>query len=137
MYSKYLLISCLVLLIWPSCGFDLDNADDIFELTTKVMHYVTSTWEIADKVEERVGNENGPLVWYTKKKERLILNNFEKITQLVHKTLKETSDLSSIMLRNLKKLENMPNAVLNGIQINELLESVRSIENDFKTMEGM
>lgn len=137
MYSKLFLISCLTLLIWPSCGFDLEDADDIFELTTKVMHYVSSTWEIADKVEERVGNENGPLIWFTKKKERLILSNFEKITQLVHKTLKETSDVSSIMLRSLKKLESMPNTVLNGIQINELLESVRSIENDFKTMEGM
>jgi len=52
-------------------------------------------------------------------------------------TQKETNDIRTMMLGSLKKLQSMPYAVLNGLQINELLESVRSIENDFSTMEGV
>lgn len=114
----------------------MDDADDVFELTTKVLGFVSKSWEVADKMEERVGDDKGPLIWYTKKKERLILTNFGRITHLVQMTQKETDDIRSMMLGSLKKLQNMHNAVLNGIQVNELLESVRSIENDFNTMEG-
>jgi hypothetical protein len=114
-----------------------DDIDDVFELTTKVFDFVSKSWEVADKVEERLGNENTPLVWYTKKKERKILSYFGQITQLVQITQKETNDIRTMMLVSLKKLQSLPDAVLNGMQINELLESVRSIENDFMTMEGM
>lgn len=114
-----------------------DDIDDVFELTTKVFDFVSKSWEVADKVEERLGSENTPLVWYTKKKERKILSYFGQITQLVQVTQKETNDIRTMMLVSLKKLQSLPDAVLNGMQINELLESVRSIENDFMTMEGM
>ncbi|XP_050438388.1 uncharacterized protein LOC126844318 isoform X2 [Adelges cooleyi] len=130
---KCIVIACTALTL--TSGFDLETADDAFSLTAKVVEYVTKTWEIADKVEERVGNDNSPVVWFTKKKERMILHNFGIITQLMKTSQKDTDDVRSMMLGSLKKLQNMPNVVLNGIQVNELLESVRSIENDYKTME--
>lgn len=136
MYFKYLL-TCLVLSAPPISGISVEDADDVFELTTKVFEYVAKSWEIADKVGERLGDEGTPAVWFTKKKERMLMTNFGRITQLVHKTQKDTEDVRSMMLGSLKRLQSMPNAVLNGIQINELLESVRSLENDYKTMEGM
>lgn len=136
MNFKYL-IACLFLSAPPISGVSLEDADDVFELTTKVFEYVAKSWEIAEKVGERIGNEDTPPVWFTKKKERMLMTNFGRITQMVHKTQKDTEDVRSLMLGSLKKLQSMPNTVLNGIQINELLESVRSIENDYTTMEGM
>lgn len=118
-------------------GLDLDDVDDAFALTTKVFEYVSKSWEIVDKVEEHVGHDNTPLVWFAKKRERSILNNFGHITHMVRMTQKQNDEIRSITLGSLKKLQSLPGAVLNGIQVNELLESVRSIENDFKTMEGM
>lgn len=135
MYFKYIL-AFLALLISPNIGFSVEEADDVFELTTKVMEMVSKSWEIVDKVEDRVGDVNAPLVWFTKKRERKILTNFGHLTHLVHMTQKETDNIRTMMLSSLKKLQSFPNAVLNGIQINEILESVRSIENDFRTMEG-
>lgn len=117
-------------------GFDLETADDAFSLTAKVFEYVTKSWEIADKVEERVGDDQTPIVWFAKKKERMILHNFGVITDLIQSSQKDTADIRFLMLSSLKKLQNMPNVVLNGIQVNELLESVRSLENDYRTMEG-
>ncbi|XP_022176915.1 uncharacterized protein LOC111038214 isoform X1 [Myzus persicae] len=131
---KYLLV-CAVLLIPTSSGVSFDEVDDVFELTTKVFDFVSKSWEVADKVEERLGSENTPLVWFTKKKERKILSYFGHITHLVQMTQKETNDIRTMMLVSLKRLQSMSDAVLNGMQINELLESVRSIENDFSTME--
>lgn len=135
MYFKCIL-ALLALLISPNIGFSIEEADDVFELTTKVMEMVSKSWELVDKVEDRVGDEKAPLVWFTKKKERQILSNFGHLTHLVHMTQKETDSIRTMMLSSLKKLQSLPNAVLNGIQINEILESVRSIENDFRTMEG-
>jgi len=132
---KYLFV-CVVLLIPASRGVSFDEVDDVFELTTKVLDFVSKSWEVADKVEDRLGNENTPLVWYTKKKERKLLSYFGHITHLVQMTQKETNDVRTMMLVSLKRLQSLPDAVLNGMQINELLESVRSIENDFSTMEG-
>lgn len=134
------LLVCLVLSISVNnvcSNVSLDDVFDVFELTTKVLNFISKSWEVADDMEDRVGNENTPLVWYTKKKERKILNYFGQITHLVQVTQKETNDIRTMMLVSLKKLESMPDVLLNGIQINELLESVRSIENDFMTMEGM
>lgn len=62
--------------------------------------------------------------------------NFGRITQLVFNLQKNTNDVRSTMLSSLKKLQSLPNTVLNGIQINELLQSVRSIENDYITLRG-
>ncbi|XP_050526498.1 uncharacterized protein LOC126897171 isoform X2 [Daktulosphaira vitifoliae] len=129
--SIIIALSCISL----TNGFDLDMADDAFSLTAKVFEYVTKTWEIADKVEDRVGDDKAPVVWFTKKKERMILHNFGVITELLQSSQKDTADIRFMMLSSLKKLQNMPNVVLNGIQVNELLESVRSLENDYKTME--
>lgn len=134
------LLVCLVLSISVNSvcsNVSLDDVFDVFELTTKVFNFISKSWEVADDMEDHLGNENTPLVWYTKKKERRILNYFGQITHLVQVTQKETNDIRSMMLVSLKKLESMPDVLLNGIQINELLESVRSIENDFMTMEGM
>ncbi|XP_026816219.1 uncharacterized protein LOC113555852 isoform X2 [Rhopalosiphum maidis] len=134
---KYLLI-CAMLSITTSNVYStvsFDDINDVFELTTKVFDFVSKSWEVADKVEDRLGNENTPLVWYIKKKERKILSYFGQITQLVQVTQKETNDIRTMMLVSLKKLQSLPDAVLNGMQINELLDSVRSIENDFMTME--
>lgn len=140
-YFKYIIlltgVACLALTISPCAGFDVEEVEDIYDLTAKVIGFVSKTWEVVDKVEERVSNEKTPLVWFTKTKERKILTNFGRITNLVKATTRDTDDLRSMMLGNLKKLQHMPNAMLNGIQVNELLESVRSIENDFNTMEGM
>lgn len=136
MYLKYLL-TCFILSAPPISGVSIEDADDVFELTSKVFEYVAKSWQIADQVGERLGNEGTPAVWYTKKKERMLMTNFGRITQLVHNTQKDTEDVRTMMLGSLKRLQSMPNSVLNGIQINELLESVRSIENDYKTMEGM
>lgn len=133
---KYLLV-CSVLLISTSSSVSIDEVDDVFELTSKVFDFVSKSWEVADNVEDRLGDENTPLVWFTKKKERKILSYFGHITQLVQMTQKETNAIRTMMLGSLKKLQSMPDAVLNGLQINELLESVRSIENDFSTMEGV
>lgn len=133
---KYLLV-WVVLLIPASGGVSFDEVDDIFELTNKVLEFVSKSWEVADNMEERLGSENTPLVWFTKKKERKILSYFGRITHLVQMTQKETNDIRTMMLVSLKRLQSMPDAVLNGMQINELLESVRSIENDFSTMEGV
>ncbi|XP_027850312.2 uncharacterized protein LOC114129706 isoform X2 [Aphis gossypii] len=132
------LLVCLVLSISVNnvCSdVSLDDVFDVFELTTKVFNFISKSWEVADDMENRIGNENTPLVWYTKKKERKILNYFGQITHLVQVTQKETNDIRTMMLVSLKKLESMPDVLLNGIQINELLESVRSLENDFMTME--
>ncbi|XP_025191079.1 uncharacterized protein LOC112591459 isoform X2 [Melanaphis sacchari] len=134
---KYLLIS-VVLSITASnvnCNLSFDDIDDVFELTTKVFHFISQSWDVADKMEEHLGDENTPIVWYTKKKERKILSYFGQITHLMQITQKETNELRTMMLVSLKKLQSLPDAVLNGMQINELLESVRSIENDFMTME--
>ncbi|KAF0749740.1 Uncharacterized protein FWK35_00037102, partial [Aphis craccivora] len=132
------LLVCLVLSISVNSvcsNVYLDDIFDVFELTTKVFDFINKSWEVADNTEDHLGDENTPLLWYTKKKERRILNYFGQITHLVQVTQKETNDIRTMMLVNLKKLESMPDVLLNGIQINELLESVRSIENDFMTME--
>lgn len=136
MYFKCLL-AFLALSVTSNKGISLEDADDVFELTTKVMETVSKSWDLIDKVEDRVVDEKTPLVWFTKKRERQILTNFGHITHLVHMTQKETDGVRSMMLSSLKKLQSMPITVLNGIQINELLESVRSIESDFLTMESM
>lgn len=138
MYFKGLLTILLLLFVSSSNQVvDSDDVENVFELTTKVFDVISKSWVIAEKVEERTGDDGTPLIWYTKKKERMLLNSFGRIAQLIHKIQKETNDVRSMMLGSLKKLQYMPNAFLNGIQINELLESVRSLENDFKTMEGM
>lgn len=130
-------VACLALMISPCAGFDTEQVEDIYDLTSKVIGFVSKTWEVVNTVEERSGDEKTPLVWFTKTKERKILTNFGRLTYLVKATTKDTDDLRTIMLSNLKKLQSIPNAMLNGIQVNELLESVRSIENDFNTMEGL
>lgn len=112
------------------------NMGDVYELTSTVFEFVEKSWVIANDVRERLETENTPPVWYTKKKERKLMTNFGRITQLVSKTQEDTDNVRSTMLSSLKKLQSLPDAVLNGIQINELLESVRSIENDYTTMEG-
>lgn len=127
----------LALTITPIKGFDSEDVEDVFELTTKVMEFVSKTWDVVNKVEEHTGDEKTPLVWFTKTKERKILANFGRITKLVKTTQKETDDIRSLMLGNLKKIQSLPDAMLNGIQVNELLECVRSIDNDFSTMEGL
>lgn len=114
----------------------VDNVSDIYELTSKVFALVQSTWNFADKLDERLGDEQAPLVWYTKKKERAVISTFGRISQLIQNIQKETDDVRTMMFRSLSKLQSMPDVVLNGMQINVLLESVRSIENDFKTMKG-
>lgn len=130
----------LSLTISPSngvVGIDTEDVQDVFDLTTKVLDYVSKTWDVVNKIEERTGDEKAPLIWFTKRKERKILTNFGRITNLVKITQKETDDVRTMMLGNLKKLQSLPDAMLNGIQVNELLECVRSIENDFSTMEGL
>ncbi|XP_025418237.1 uncharacterized protein LOC112688982 isoform X2 [Sipha flava] len=136
MYVKSVFAWCFLLSCSPSSsGLEWDDVNDIFGMTKNVVEYVSKSWDIVDKVPEHVGSENTPLIWFTKKRERSILTNFGRITQIVRSMQKETDDIRSIMLSNLNKLQSMSDVVLNGIQINELLESVRSIENDFKTME--
>lgn len=139
MYFKGLLTFLLLLLVSSSDQVvDSDDVENVFELTTKVFDVISKSWVVAEKVEERTTGEDGtPLIWFTKKKERLLLNSFGRIAQFIHTIQKETNDVKSMMLGSLKKLQYMPNAFLNGIQINELLESVRSLENDFKNMEGV
>lgn len=131
-FAWCLLLSCSS----SSSGLEIDDVSDIFGMTKNVVDYVSKSWDIVEKVPEHVGDENTPLIWFTKKRERTILTNFGRITQIVRTMQKETDDIRYIMLSNLNKLQSMSDVVLNGIQINELLESVRSIENDFKTMEG-
>lgn len=138
MYFKSSLAFLLLLFVLSSNQvIDSDDVENVFELTTKVFDVISKSWVIAEKVEERTSNDGAPLIWYTKKKERMLLSNFGRIAQLIHTIQKETNDVRSMMLGSLKKLQYMPNTFLNGIQINELLESVRSLENDFKTMEGV
>lgn len=137
MYYKGLLAFLLLLLVSSSNQVDSDDVENVFELTTKVFDVISKSWVIAEKVEERTGEDNAPVVWYTKKKERALLNSFGRISHLIQSIQKETNDVRSMMLGSLKKLQYLPNAFLNGIQINELLESVRSLENDFKIMEGV
>lgn len=114
----------------------VDNVNDVYELTSKVFELVQKTWDFADKMDERLGDENAPLVWYTKKKERKAVSTFGRISQLMQNIQRETDDIRTMMFSSLSKLQSMPDVVLNGMQINVLLESVRSIENDFKTMKG-
>jgi len=102
-----------------------------------VLDVVGKSWDVADNMEDHLNGDDTPLVWFTKKKERKILSYFGHITHLVQMIQKETKDIRTMMLGSLKKLQSMPDAVLNGMQINELLESVRSIENDYSTMEGV
>lgn len=130
------LLLALLALSAARAAVDMEDVNDVFDLTVKVFGYVAKSWEIVDKVDEHVGKENTPQVWFTKKRERLILNNFGRITHIVSATQRQNDEIRSVTLGSLKKLQSLPNAVLNGIQINELLESVRSIENDLKTMEG-
>lgn len=133
---KFLLL-CVVLSILASGDATIDEFDDVFELTSKVFDLVNKAWEVADRMDDRLGDENTPVAWYTKKKERKILNSFGHITQLMQINQKETNDIRTMMLVSLKRLQSMSDSILNGIQVNELLESVRSIENDFSTMEGV
>lgn len=136
MNFKYLLACLLMLSVSPSNQFDFDAADDVFDLTTRILEVIAKSWRIVEKVEERAGDEKTPLAWYMKKKERMLLNNLGHIAHLVHITQSDTDDIRSMMLGSLKKLQSLPKAVINGIQVNELLESVRSLENDYTTMTG-
>lgn len=135
MYFKYLL-ACLALSTPPISGVYV-QIGDVFELTSRVFEFVEKSWVIADDARERLENENAPPMWYTKKNERKLMTNFGRISQMVSNTQKDTENVRTTMLSSLKKLQSLPDAVLNGIQINELLESVRSIENDYTTMEGV
>ncbi|VVC42301.1 Protein of unknown function DUF4803 [Cinara cedri] len=130
-----LAVLCLALFTTTNSSVISEDVEDVFDLTTKVLEYVSKTWDVVNKVEEHAGDEKAPLVWFTKTKERRILTSFGRITNLVKMTQTETDDIRTMMLSNLKKLQSIPDATLNGIQVNELLECVRSIENDFSTME--
>lgn len=126
-----------MLLVYPSYQFYVEDVDDVFDLTSRVLEIIAKSWRIIEKVEERAGDEKTPFAWYMKKKERMLLNNLGRIVQLVHVTQRETDDLRSMTLVSLKKLQSLPSAVINGIQVNDLLESVRSLENDYATMTGV
>lgn len=145
MYFRCVLLCFLAPIAWPgnsAVDAQLDHFDiirkttNIFSLTKHVLDIIEESWDIILKLEDRVGDQKTPMLWFIKKKERALLAHVSRISEFVHTTQKDTEEIRTMMLHSLKKLQSSPDAVLNGIQINELLESVRSIESDYTTMNG-
>lgn len=109
-----------------SGGIDTEHVNDIFGVTANVFEYVSNAWDVVNDVGER----------FAEAKERKILTEIRRITNMVKATQTETDDIKIAILGYLRNLKFSTDALFNGIQVGELLECVKSIQDDFSIMEG-